>query len=69
MINLRGNLSLIWREDTCECILDIFVTKSEVKDLQIEEKMLYTYIHSGIGPIHNLKLAKQSHEGAEKMKE
>lgn len=32
-------------------------------------KMLYAYIYSGTEPILTLKLAKQYHEGAEKMKE
>lgn len=32
-------------------------------------KILYTYIYSGTEPVLKLKLSKQSHEGAEKMKE
>lgn len=45
LMNLRANLSLIWREATYKCILDILVKKSEVEDLQVEEKyyiLIYT---------------------------
>lgn len=38
LMNLTANLSLIWREDTYKCILDILVKKSDVEDLQVEEK-------------------------------
>lgn len=47
--------------------MEYLVTNSKVEDLQVEEKSL-AYIHRSIAPIHKLKLAKLSHEGAEKMK-
>lgn len=42
--------------------------KSKVENLQVEE-ISYAYRHRSIALIHKLKLAKKSHEGAEKMKE